>query len=615
MRELKELKQLKKLPLEERAKLVLEKQYNNYHLRQAENTQNLLELHVTGDLTSKGYATFENFFQSLLPPSKHDRFTSLLGDKLATAEICENMFTELKKVFGAQNKRINYGLDEESEAALQKNKKLNPEYFITNQLWERLQYSPNDILLIKTDEETGMPYPEFIDLSTVLDACADENGKLHYFLYKYAEETLDIKGQPQIKHCYYYIDWEGVVTITEVHEESIDPTTQTKRVTKNVSIEGMQEHGYDYCPAIFVYPRINNPKTNSLLVNSPLLKVIHRLDWLAFFIPSKKYFDSYATFPIITKFEDKEDFDSEQGDQKVGDYFVDDALDQVSMGATVSPRTRNTKSSNIVGAGSIIEVPTPDGETLPNILEAVKFISADPQSLKYVSEQEEKLIEQVFYSVVGKGAEFISKFSASAEQLENSYDSRKQILSEIREVIERVFKFYAKTVLTTYYGDKFDSDRMVIFLGDTYYLMTPQQVVLQYDKLVKSGVPESLKLDQLKTLIHTTYANSPKQLFRGLVLLNAEPHPTHSLDTVVKMAQSGSVQPEKAFIKINFNDLVEEYELSFGDIGSGEGATTISKSVTILNEYFKTKYVEAGSPTFKVEQTQPNLQQDNNNNN
>lgn len=600
---MRELKELKNLNLEERARKVVERQYNKTEVHLAARTQNLIELHVTGDKSSKGYPIFETFFKSLLQKDKHERFESLIGEKMPTAEICENMFTELKKVFSAQNKKISYGLPPEEEAKVLKNKRLNPEYFVQNKLWERMKFSPNDILIIKVDED-NIPYPEFIDLSIVCDACSDDNGKLHYVLYKYNTYTTTINNKEYEEQSYYYIDWEGFVEIKErfYKKESINSSQST--IEKDYETVESDLHGYDYCPAIFVYPKINNPKTNKLLVNSPLLKVLPRLDWLGFFIPSKKYFDTYATFPIITKFEDKEDYQTEEGNEAVGDRLVADPDNYPELGSRIIQNQTNTKTSKWIGAGSIIEVPTPDGETLPNILEAVKFISADYRNLDYVNRYQKELIEEVFYSVVGKGAEFISKFSASPEQLENSYDSRKQILSEIREVVERVHKFYANTVLSTVYGDQYDKDRTAIFYGDVYYLMTPQQVALQYDKFVKSGVPESLKLDQLKTLVYTTYSNSPKQLYRGMVLLNAEPHPTHSLQTIMTMAQTGIIDPLKTFTKLNFNDLIEEYELNFGDIGDNEGVITTSQMVVLLNEYFTTKYTEAGSPTYTVQQEQ-----------
>jgi hypothetical protein len=246
----------------------------------------------------------------------------------------------------------------------------------------------------------------------------------------------------------------------------------------------------------------------------------------------------------------------------------------------------------------VLEVPVPDGDTLPNILEAMKFISVGEKSLEWVDKQEDTLTKRLYYSVVGKGADFIEKFSASSEQLENAYDSRKNVLGELRTVMERIHKFYADTVLSAIFGESYDASSTNIFYGDTYYLMTPSQVVKQYDTFVKSGMPESFKLNQLKTLIYTTYAGSPNELFRAEVLLNCEPLPTTPLNQFVITARAGGIDNFTLYKKIYFNDVVEQFELEFGDIGtfSSKG---MKFAINTVNAYFQTKYqTEANQLNF-----------------
>jgi hypothetical protein len=546
------LRELKEMNLEQRALQVHLKRYNSHHLDLSRAYQDIIELHATGDKQSRGYTHFQSFYQTLLPKQKHERFAELVGKKLPTVEVVENIFSDLKKVFSAQNREIYYGLNTEEEKI--EADRLNINYFMENVLWEHAKYAPNDILLVKVDDD-GEPTYEFIDLQNV---CAMSNC-------------------PQ-----GMVDWEGVVMFSE--------KTTEKNGTQIVMGE-QYAHGFSYCPAIIVFPKISSPKSNPTLSDSPLLKSIHRLDWLAFWIPAKKYFDSYASFPIIAKFEERQSYDVEMGDREMADgiYNAPNLDTSSPLGSVPTGNVRAGKNANIIGPGTVLEVPVPDNDTLPNILEAIKFISVDNKALDWVDKQEDILTKRLYYSVVGKGADFIEKFSASSEQLENAYDSRKNVLGELRTVMERVHKFYADTVFTIKFGNGYDKSSTNIFYGDTYYLMTPQQVVKQYDNFVRSGMPESFKLNQLKTLIYTTYAGSPNELFRAEVLLNCEPLPTTPTNEFIVMARVGGIDNKTLFKKIYFNDVVEEFELTFGDIGamSNKGMKFV---ISTINTFFDSKY-------------------------
>jgi hypothetical protein len=570
------LRELKEMNLQQRALQVHLKRYNSHHLDLSRAYQDVIELHATGDKNGRGYTHFQSFYQTLLPKQKHERFAELIGKKLPTVEVVENIFSDLKKVFSAQNREIYYGLTTEEEKI--EADRLNINYFMENTLWEHMKYAPNDILLVKVDDN-GDPTYEFIDLQNVCAISNCPQGMVDFLLYKVKTYEKEI--------YYVYIDWEGVVMFSE---------KTTEKDGSQIVMGELYEHGFSYCPAIIVFPKISSPKSNPTLSDSPLLKSIHRLDWLAFWIPAKKYFDSYASFPIIAKFEERQSYDTEMGDREMSDgiYNAPNLDTSSPLGSVPSGNVRAGKNANIIGPGTVLEVPVPDNDTLPNILEAIKFISVDNKALDWVDKQEDILTKRLYYSVVGKGADFIEKFSASSEQLENAYDSRKNVLGELRTVMERVHKFYADTVFSIKFGNNYDSEATNIFYGDTYYLMTPQQVVKQYDSFVRSGMPESFKLNQLKTLIYTTYAGSPNELFRAEVLLNCEPLPTTPSGEFIIMARAKAIDNFNIYKKLYFNDVVEEFELTFGDIGamSSKGMKFV---ISMINNFFESKYSDVAN--------------------
>ena len=574
------LRELRSLPAAERATQVLKNQYYKHDIDVARQAQDVIELHVTGSLRSGGYAHFESFYQQLLPKDKHNKFSALIDNQLPTTDDCDSIFKELKKVFTAQNAEI-YLAFNEHEDKVRSESIIDDDTFIQETVWERMQYAPNDIILIKRDED-GSPTTEFISIYNVVDVCANDDGTINYFMYltEKGKRLYNEKQQEEYKK-YIYIDKTSVVELESV-----------KRGKENSNnIIDVQDHGLEWCPAIFSFPKIAHPKLNSALVKSPLLKVISALDWLAFFKISKKYFDSYGAYPIITKFEEKGSMEGDESDE-VGatGFFNEPALEADGIDSMrVVPKSPGRSIDSLVGAGAILEIPIPQPGILENMLEAVKIITVPKDNLDWIDEQEVKLAERLFYSVCGKGADFAGKFSASAEQLEISYDSRKTVLADLRVVFERLHKFYVDTIFTMEFPDTYDAKNTNIFYGDTYYLMSESQVIKTYTDFVNSGMPESMKLNQLKTLIYTQYNGSPNELFRALVLLNAEPFPTSPRTEFDALVSNGAIPPQVAYKKYYFNDVIEEFELEMGEISTMK-KSGLNNAVAVINNFFAEKY-------------------------
>jgi hypothetical protein len=568
----------------ERAETVLQKKYYSNDVAVARQLQNRIELHVTGSTKSAGFNHFETFYKTLLPKDKHFKFGTLINGQMPTVENCDNIFKELKKVFTAQNAEIYFAFDDASDKTKAESI-INDDYFIQETVWERMQYAPNDILLIKRDEE-GNPSHEFIDINSVVDVCSNDDGTINYVLYQTRvgkRDYTDISGLKKSESFieYVYIDHEYVVVLEEI----------VRGKSRQVTEISSTPHGLDWCPAIFTFPKVAYPKLNNATVKSPLLKMLSYLDWLAFFKISKRYFDSYGAYPIISKFEEKGSYDGDESDEVLANGFFNEIDLEQDTAASLRPKatTPARNIDNLVGAGAVIEVPIPQPQVLENMLESVKIITVPKENLDWIDEQEVKLAERLFKAVCGEGAEFTGKFSASPDQIEVGFDSRKSVLADLRVVFERLHKFYVDTIFSMEFPESYDPENTNIFYGDTYYLMSEGQVVDTYNKFVESGMPESVKLNQLRTLLYTQYNGSPNELFRAMVLLNAEPFPTTPKAEITTMLSNGMVPEYIAFKKYYFNDVIEQFELEEGEISTMKNSG-IKNAVKVLDEYFKSKY-------------------------
>ena len=452
--------------------------------------------------------------------------------------------------------------------------------------------APNSFLVVDTKTELDgdsqqQPITYFVHLESIIDFDVSREGKTNYVLFKADNDR--IIGID--KFNYYVFD------TSDGKKPTLLPNYPSKHNLTDTT-------GRPYAPAFLIYPDFLNV-TDNVVINSPLTKALGNLDWLLFWSISKRYLDLYAPFPIYVSFEEDCSYVHPSGAQCTDGYI------NIVTGSSTEELEESTKSipcpkcskQKMFGAGSEVTVPAPQSKDDPNLIDAVKVIPAEKNSIEYVTTEQERLEQKIYYAVLGKTSQPIENFSQSVAQLDLSTESRKAVLIHIKEVFEQTHYWTLYTLAKLRYGDAFVDCN--VNYGDNYFLTTQEQETDRYKKLKDTGAPESILHASLESIVKTTYKTAPQTRLLQQVYLEVEPYQTMSIESVMKLAQQGLIPRKKAISKIHFTDFIEEYENEHSTLVSTiqNGVSDKSSLVKLL----KRQLDEYATKVMKTIDDQPSL--------
>jgi hypothetical protein len=505
-----------------------------------------VRLHTVGTQdNSTDYDNWLTRIQNLLPNDKFRIFRQLISEPVPTLDLTETIFDELAKIFEASNKSIYSSYTTDTLRKTQSFKQyFDVESFFKNEVYDMLKVAPNSILVIDSKLEVspeGRPQPiaYFVHLESVIDMDIDRDGSTNYIIFKTSEDRIVAID----RNNYYVFD------TADGQEPTLNPSYPQEHGL-------LDELGRPFTPAFLVYPDFLNV-TDNIIVNSPLTKSLGNLDWLLFWSISKRYLDMYAPFPIYVSYEEDCTYVDPSGSAcENGIVRIYDADDLEKPAGTIPcPHCSKTK---MFGAGSEVTVPAPQSKEEPNLIDAIKVIPAEEKSLTYVTAEQERLEQKIYYSVLGKTSQPVENFSQSVAQLDLSTESRKAVLLHIKGVIEKVHKKVLYTMNKIMYGEEFIECH--VDYGDNYFLTTQEQETERYKRLKDTGAPEGMLHSSLESIIQTTYKTAPATALLQQVYLEVEPYQTMSIETVMKLAYEGMIPKNRAVAKIHFTDFIEQFE-------------------------------------------------------
>lgn len=533
------------LPTENRVQTYIDRikrPLNGHRIQKAVETERRIRLHTVG--TQDSSTSFEEWKadkRKLLPADKFDIFCKLIGEPVPTLTLSETIFDELAKIFEASNSSQKLTFDNESSKKADELKNyFDADRFFKEDVWEQLKIAPNSFVVIDIrDGDVGgrpSPVPYFVHIDSVIDASVNRDGSTNYLLFR-AENNAIVGIDDEAYYVFDTID--GNITIREGYPSYHNLTDRLNR---------------PYTPAFLIYPNFLNA-TDSIMVNSPLTKNLGAMEWLLFWSVSKRYLDIYAPFPIYVSYEQDCSYES-------GGFHCENGRLVSSTEGTDGGLCPKCSKTKMFGAGTEITVPAPQTREEPNLIEAVKVIPAEKNSIDYVTKEKVRLEQEIYYSILGKTSSPIETFSQSVSQLDLSIESRKAVLLQMKRLFERVHEKVIYTIAKLRYGDEF-VDAYVNY-GDNYFLTTAEQETKNYQSLKNAGAPEGLLHANLERIISTTYKTSPFTALLNLVYLEVEPYQTMSVDSVVKLYGAGMIPKDKALAKIHFTDFIEEFEAEHG---------------------------------------------------
>jgi len=518
-------------------------------LLKAKFQQNRLKFHaqkrLSNDFTlselNQSTADFFAFVQNLLPTDKFKLFKELFRYPVVTNEITDIIFDRLSRIFDGQNPAFDYQfLDSKDKDDWEWYRQTilgEPNVWATRG-FEYYKTEINSFLVVDLPvlqvSERPEPYFYWLPICHVITWESDKNGNLKYLIFKQKDKKVAVVDD----ESYRIFEEDKSGNIGELLVES--------------------KHSLGYCPACFF---INEPLSldDKDVKLSPLTKVLGSLDWFLFYHISKQQLDLSGSYPIYSGYEQNCDFvNTETGDFCDGGFLRDKAGRYKFDASGVLCNCPKCSSKRIVGPGSFVEIPVPDGDKQPDLRNPIQILSVDKDSLEYNVTEENRLREKIITSVVGYSTNVVNSEAVNETQVKADFEDATTILNRVKKTFEVAQKFVDDTICRLRYGESFISSN--VNYGTKFYLYTSVQLREQYQKAKNAGASES-ELDALQgQIIETEYRNNPIQKQRMIELFALEPYRHLTRSEVLDLYDKGLVSKEELMVKLNFSTLIDKFE-------------------------------------------------------
>lgn len=530
--------------------------------------QNRIRFHAQTALTPhvlQPTTDFLTYVQNLIPHDKYNVFTTLFRYPVKTNEITHICFDKLSRIFEGRNPVFNYQfanneLREDWEAY--RLNILNEPKVWSVKGWEHFQTEINSVLVVDLPQEQKTDTPE------------------PYFYWLPIEDVIDFKANDTCMDYIIFRQGDKIVAIDDISYRVFEGKDKTLGALISESA-----HNLGYCPARFFWSEPISLDDKDVK-RSPLTNELESLDWFLFYHLSKRQLDMYGSYPIYSGYEQSCDYSNqENGDYCDGGYLKDkQGFYKVDQAGVLMPCPK-CGNKHIVGVGSFVEIPIPDGKEQPDLRNPIQMLSVDRNSLDYNVEEEKRLKNDIITAVVGTNEEITQRQALNEQQVQANFESQSTILNRIKKGFEEAQAFVDSTICRLRYGNAFISAN--INYGTVFYVYDANELRERYKTAKDNGASEA-ELDALQNqIVETEYRNDPTALRRMLVLAELEPFRHLTREEVVTLYDKGLITPEQLKLKLNFSSYIHRFErenlnvLKFGD------NTDFNKKINIINSKLK----------------------------
>ena len=540
-------------------------------LEEAQKHENRLALHTETEVRKNGanpaYNDFLNWVAGYLPKDKFERFCQLLKNPIATLGISNEIFTELSRVFDGQNSFFNYefkSTDLEDDFNTYLKTVLEDRSFFKNKGFEQLKSGINSVLIVDLPREpTGErlePVYYFINSSSVRHVKVNHKGGIDAIIFELKEDTYGVYNDESYR---IYNDTDG--TIQLVFES---------------------EHSLGYCPATFFWDK-DMKKDNLILKKSPITDWLNQFDRYLAQDTFKEHADLYSSYPIVVSMAEKCDFENCQNGyiDESYDFYNNDLEEMQTRSRQI--KCESCESRKLVGAGTNYMYTAPQTADSPDLSDPVKIISADIKPLEYLGEKLDHIASEIKSGVIGTSTKAINDQAINELQVMGSFESRRNVLINLKESFEKVHKFANDTVALLRYGDSFVGS--TVNYGDEFYLKNVAVLQEEYKVAKENGEPDE-EIDSIyRQIIQTKYRGNKDKIKRAWTLYNLNPMPHNTLDESKELASIFAVSEEDFIIKARFTNFIARFEreqtniITFGE--NLEFKTRIDKIYSQLKKY------------------------------
>ena len=509
---------------------------------------------------------FMAFAANLLPKDKLEMFKTLLRYPVATNEVTAECFGKLSRIFDGRDPLFDYQFADSELAAdweAYRQQVLGEPGIWKGQGWEFFKHEINSVLVIDMPEEQGgeqypRPYFYWLPISQVVAFEAlPTTGVMEWIVFRQKGGRLAAMDGGSYR---IFSDKGGL------------PGELLSEVP----------HDLGYCPARFFWNEPVNMEHPDVKA-SPITNELDALDWYLFYHTSKRHLDLYGSYPIYSGYEQNCDY----SDPKSGEYCDHgilrdrerNVLFDAAGVALPCPRCGNHR---IIGAGSFVEIPVPDGDKQPDLRNPVQMLSVDRGSLDYNVAEEVRLRTAIITAIVGNNEEITAREAVNEQQVRANFESQTTVLNRIKRGFEAAQQFVDETVCRLRYGDGFIS--ATVNYGTDFYVYDAAQLRQRYRAAKESGSSEA-ELDALQSrIIETEYRNNPSQLRRMKLLAELEPYRHLTRDEALGLYARGLAPRRDLLVKLDFAGLVGRFERENTNILDFGSQLPLQRKIDIIKQ-------------------------------
>lgn len=506
-----------------------------------------------------GWTNLLNGIKSRIPNDKYQKTIKFFEYPLEVTSLANEITGHLNVVWNGRNSNFNieYPTEASKQGAEALLSHLNIRRFIENTGKKVFRSQPQTVVVIDKDS-SGVPYLLELCSSRIyhLEQKPDSDSGIKSIIFSHSMEN----GMEKIA----YYDSNYYVVLNKSKEG-------------NLSIDSINPHNLEYCPARFFVDVPLNSKEKKRKWN-PFASSLGKMSIFQQFVAYCIYAEYYGVFPVIEQAVNPcEDEDCVNGIIKT----------PLKGGGFGESKCGYCNSNSIFsGAGTVVKVFPSDSKDENDTRGYFKFISPDTKNLEYEDKKQKDRENDIKLNVTGYN-DNLTKGAVNVQQVRSVMEDRKKPLQIMSGIASRLHEWITKTTVKLF----LDADIEVSAnYGTEWFLLSEQEIQMLFATAKKEGLPDS-EIDKIyKLLVETKYKGQPKLIERMMIENALNPLPYKTIADCKDLLSIGAITIQNLTIKANITALISRFERENGSIlefGSQSNMTFESK-IELINNTFLT---------------------------
>ena len=521
----------------------------------------------------------KNVEQNLVE-KKFETFKSLIEYPLPSTSVVDSIKDQYAKVFEAKDSYFDINTEKDKKLELKVFlEKTGEPYFWQEEALDLLFTDVNTLIMVDMPPigQQGDPYFYKIGIEQIHDL--EVTGKQLSYVIIRSEKVENKQYFVVVDDQFYYkYSQEGEIIIKESEAK----------------------HGLGSVPCNFLF--FESLSSNLIVKRSGISSVLGALDTFVRKYTSKEHLDLYNSFPIYWKYEE-DSSDEYDRDTIIGDY-VDSGL---STADAIALYEKKASSKNpMIGAGTVIEVPTPSDNTEPDLRDPVGIISPDTNSLDYNTKEIERLEDRIYRKATGRPQEKEIADRPVASQIQSQYEGERNVLLWLANQLSVSRKWLTETLCSLKEGN---AVVCTASFGSEFFIEDERSVLENFKLYKEAGASQGSVLMRNKSLIQASTKGKPSERERLELLEHLEPLPTMDLVAAQELVLADLVEFKEWDLKVNFAERINKFERENGSILAYGLDKSFEKRIndikSKLYSYGKSKKFDNGLGSTKPATGQP----------